>query len=203
MSEEMGFTGETGPVTFERPMQRKQTKKQKEINSLVTWMVRGALFLAEVLFFLPLCVVSCSSQPNCDKAVNGFRASFGFELSYLTEKVVGIWWLVLVFILTAVMIAVWYIKDMNRLKDLKLRKLALCFLTGVFASLNVVLLICFLRVANARVEAANAGFAVGEVTLRYTLGFWVLFIIQLFFALGGLAAAGRLFSQKYLVHKSK
>ena len=46
MSEEMGFTGETGPVTFERPMQRKQTKKQKEINSLVTWMVRGALFLA-------------------------------------------------------------------------------------------------------------------------------------------------------------
>ncbi len=203
MSEEKEFSGETGPVTFERPMKRKQSKKQKEMNSLITWIVRGAVFLAEVLFFLPLCVVSCSSQPECDKAVNGFSASFGFELSYLTEKVVGIWWLVFVFVLTAFIIALWYIKDMNRLKDLKLRKLALCFLTGIFAIVNVIILICFLRVANARVESANAGFAVGVVTLRYTLGFWVLFIIQILLALGGIATTVWLYGKKYLVHKSK
>lgn len=203
MSEEKGFLGETRPVTFERPMRQKRSDKQRERNNLITWIVRGAAFLAEVLFFLPLCVVSCSSQEECDKAVNGFGASFGFELKYLTEKVTGIWWLLIVFILTAFIIALWYVKDMNRLKDLKLRKLALCFLTGIFAILNVIILACFIGVANDRVEAANAGFAVGVVSIRYTLGFWVLFIIQILLSLCAIAATVWLYVKKYLIHKSK
>ncbi len=203
MGEGMEMGGERGPVTFERPLRQKQSGKQREINSIITWFVRGAAFLAEVLFFLPLCVVSCSSQPNCDETVGGIDAVFGFELKYLEDPVVGIWWFVFVFLLTALIIALWYIKDMNRLKNMKLRKIALCFFTGIFAILNVIIMICFILVVNARVEAANNGFAIGEVSIRYTLGFWVLFIIQILLACGGLYATIRMYAKNYKIHKSK
>ena len=146
MGENTNMTMEQGPVTFERPLKKKESRKQKEINSIITWFVRGAAFLAEVLFVLPLCVVSCSTQPKGDKTVNGFSASFGFKLSYLEEPVVGIWWFVIVFFLTALIIILWYAKDMNRLKDLKLRKMMLCFLTGVLAVFNVIIICCFNRI---------------------------------------------------------
>ena len=203
MGETMGNNGEHGPVTFERPLRQKQSRKQREINSIITWFVRGAAFLAEVLFFLPLCVVSCSSQPNCDESVGGMDAVFGFELKYLEDPVVGIWWFVFVFLLTALIIALWYIKDMNRLKNMKLRKIALCFFTGIFAVLNVIIMICFISVVNGRVIAANNGFAIGEVSIRYTLGFWVLFVIQILLSCGGIYATVRLYGQKYKIHKSK
>lgn len=195
--------GERGPVTFERPLHQKQSRKQREINSIITWFVRGVAFLAEVLFFLPLCVVSCSSQPNCDETVGGIEAVFGFELQYLEDPVVGIWWFVFVFLLTAMIIALWYIKDMNRLKNMKMRKIALCFFTGIFAVLNVIIMICFILVVNARVTAANNGFAIGEVSIRYTLGFWVLFIIQVLLAVVGFYAMIRMYGKKNKVHKSK
>lgn len=198
---EMG--GERGPVTFDRPLQQKQTGKKRKMNYIITWIVRGVAFLAEVLFFLPLCVVSCSSQANCDKTVGGIGAVFGFKLKYLDDPVVGIWWFVFVFFFTAMIIALWYIKDMNRLKNMKVRRIALCFFTCVLAILNVIIMSCFIFVANARVEAANEGFAIGEVTLRFTLGFWVLYMIQILLSIGGIYATIRIYIRKYLIHKSK
>lgn len=203
MGENTNMTMEQGPVTFERPLKKKESRKQKEINSIITWFVRGAAFLAEVLFVLPLCVVSCSTQPKGDKKVNGFSASFGFKLSYLEEPVVGIWWFVIVFFLTALIIILWYAKDMNRLKDLKLRKMMLCFLTGVMAVFNVIIICCFIGVVNARVASANEGFAIGEVSVRYTLEFWILLIIQVLLSVGGIFATVKLYCKKYVVHKSK
>ncbi len=160
-------------------------RKAREINYIITWLVRVVAFVAEVLFFVPLCVVSCSSQPDSDKSVGGMEATFGFELSYIEDSVVGIWWFGFVFVLTAIIIALWIVKDMNRLKDFKLRKILLCFMTGVFAAINVIIMICFIRVANLRVEAANEGFAVGVVSIRYTFGFGLLMFIQIMLCLGG------------------
>lgn len=203
MGEGIQNGSERGPVTFERPLKRKESRKQREINYIVTWFVRGVAFLAEVLFFLPLCVVSCSSQPNCDKTVNGIDAVFGFKLAYLDDPVVGLWWFAFVFILTAGIIVLWYLKDMNRLKDMKLRKLALCFFTAVFASINTVVMICFIFVANNRVEAANAGFAIGEASIRYTIGFWLLLLIQILLSVVGIYTTFWVYKKKYMIHKSK
>lgn len=160
-------------------------RKAKEINYIITRVVRVVAFVAEVLFFVPLCIVSCSSQPDSDKAVGGMEATFGFELSYLEDPVVGIWWFGFVFVLTAMIIALWILKDMNRLKNFKLRKISLCFLTGLFAALNVIIMICFIYVANLRVEAANEGFAVGVVSIRYTFCFGLLMFFQIMLSLGG------------------
>ena len=191
------------PVTFKRPLNKEQAKKRKKMNELITWIVRGSAFLAEVLFLLPLCVVSCSSQENHDKVINGIGATYGFKLSYLEDPVVGIWWFGFVFVITAIIIVLWYVKDMNSLKKLKLRRIALCFLTGILAVLNVVIMCCFIHVANDRVAAANEGFAVGLVTIRYTLGFWILFIIQILLATGGVFTTTLLYISKYIIHKSK
>lgn len=191
------------PVTFNRPLNKELANKRKKRNYLITWIVRASAFLAEVLFLLPLCVVSCSSQEDHDKAINGIGVSYGFKLSYLEDPVVGIWWFSFVFVLTAIIIVLWYVKDMNRLKKLKLRRIALCFLTGVLAVLNVVIMCCFIHVANDRVAAANEGFAVGRVTIRYTLGFWILLIIQILLAAGGAFTTTLLYIRKYMIHKSK
>lgn len=162
-----------------------ESRKTREINAIITWIIRGVAILAEVLFFLPLCVVSCSAQPDEDKVVNGVGATCGFQISYLEDKVVGIWWFAFVFLLAALIIVLWYVKDMAVFREFKPKKMLLCFLTGVLATINVVIMICFINVANLRVESANAEFGFGEVSIRYTLGFMVLLFIQAVFCLGG------------------
>ena len=203
MGKEITTEDRQEPVTFKRPLNKEQAKKRKKMNELITWIVRGSAFLAEVLFLLPLCVVSCSSQEDHDKVINGIGATYGFKLSYLEDPVVGIWWFSFVFVITAMIIALWYVKDMNRLKKMKLRRIALCFFTAILAILNVVIMCCFISVANDRVAAANEGFAVGEVAIRYTLGFWILLVIQILLSVGGVFATALLYIKKYMIHKSK
>ena len=105
MGKEITTEDRQEPVTFKRPLNKEQAKKRKKTNELITWIVRGSAFLAEVLFLLPLCVVSCSSQENHDKVINGIGATYGFKLSYLEDPVVGIWWFGFLFVITAIIIA--------------------------------------------------------------------------------------------------
>lgn len=165
------------PVTFVNPMQQ-APKKPMDLNNLIGWIIRGAVILAELLFFLPLCLVSCSYMEE-EKYINGFHASFGFE--FAGEKIGGIWWLFLVFIFTAILIALWFVKDLKAIKDFSLKKPILCLLTAGIEAVNVIILIAFI---NGAKEVAAAG----SCELKVTFFFVLLMIIDVLLCLGGAAA---------------
>lgn len=52
----------------------------------------------------------------------------------------------------------------------------------------MIIMLCFMHVANLRIEAANEGFAVGTVSIRYTFWFGLLMILQGVLSLGGFGA---------------
>lgn len=166
------------PVTFVNPMQQKAPKKPMDLNNLIGWIVRGVVILAELLFVLPLCLVSCSYLEE-EKYINGFQASFGFE--FAGEKIGGIWWLFLVFIFTAIVIALWFVKDLKAIKDFSLKKPILCLLTAGIEAINVIILIAFI---NGAKEVATAG----SCELKVTFFFVLLMIIDILLCLGSAAA---------------
>lgn len=180
---------EEGPVTFVNPLKQEKPKKPVKPDYIITWIIRAVAILAELFFFLPLCVVSCSADDTADKTVNGIQAVFGFKLSYIDEKITGVWWLIFVCIITAWIIALWFVKDLLIFKLLKLRKVLLCFFTGTAGAINTVLLFNFMTVADARVAAANAEMIWARVSVQYTVWFILLVIIQVFFMIGGIVAA--------------
>ncbi len=166
------------PVTFVNPMQQKAPKKPMDLNNLIGWIIRGAAILAELLFFLPLCLVSCSYMDE-EKYINGFQAAFGFK--FTGEKIGGIWWLFLVFIFTAILIALWFVKDLKAIKDFSLKKPILCLLTAGIEAVNVIILIAFI---NGAKEVAAAG----SCELKVTFFFVLLMIIDILLCLGSAAA---------------
>ncbi len=160
--------------------EEKKTKKE-----LFSAIIRTLGIIAEVMFFLPLCVVSCSAQEDEDKAVWGLEAVFGFELSYITDRITGIWWIVFVAIITALIVVLWFVKDKKVFAEFKVKKLILSFLTSFMATINCIILICFIGTVSKRVAAGNEEFVLGTVSVSYTPFFVVLMAIQAVFSVGG------------------
>lgn len=170
---------ERGPVTFVNPLEQKTQKKTTDKNLIISWIIRGMAILTELLFFFPLCVVSCSAGDEYDKSVGGLQAVFGFELSYVEGKVEGIWWLIFLVFITAWILLMWVVKDAKVVKMLKSRKLFLCLGTGVASALNSVVLIAFMASAQSRIDEANIASNFGAVDIRFTFVFWLLLVIQI------------------------
>lgn len=160
------------PVSFANPMQQ-APKKPMDKNFIILWVIRGVAILAELLFFLPLCVVSCAEET---KNVGGLQACFGFE--FMDEKVKGVWWLIFLFIFLAVIIAVWFVKDMKMFKGSKLTNALACTATSFFALINIIVLICFKNEAVKRALASGA-------EIEFTFGYTLLMIIEVLMCLGG------------------
>ena len=144
--------------------------------------------MSELLFFFPLCVVSCSAGEKYDKNVNGLQAVFGFELSYVDGKIKGIWWLVFVFFITALILFLWFVKDMKQLKLFKSRCVFLSLGTAVFSAVNTVLLISFMAMVTSRIETANATVNLGTVYIKFTVGFWIILILQILLCIASVVA---------------
>ncbi len=165
------------PVTFNNPMQR-APKKPMDKSSLIGWIVRGAVILTELFFFLPLCLISCSYYDE-KKYLNGFSASFGFK--FYDQKVDGLWWLFLVFLITAVVIAMWFLKDLKVIKDFSLKQPILCLLTSGAELVNFILLVSFMGKAKELAEA-------GSCEIRFTFFFIVILILDILLCLGSAAS---------------
>ena len=163
------------PVSFANPMQSAAPKKPMDMNFIILWAIRGVAILAELLFFLPLCVVSCADET---KNVGGFQACFGFK--FMDEKVKGIWWLIFLFIFLAAIIAVWFVKDMKMFKASKLTNPLALAATSVLALLNIIIMISFKNEAAKRALASAA-------EIKFTFGFTLLMIIEVLMCLGGAA----------------
>lgn len=177
-----------GPVTFVNPLDKKPKTDGKLRDKIITWVIRGIAIVSELLFFFPLCVVSCSAGEKYDKTVGGLQAVFGFELSYVDGKIEGIWWLAFVFFITAWILFVWIVKDMKLVKLLNSRKVFLCLGTGVSSVVNVVLLISFVAMVTSRIEAANAAANLGTVYISFTAVFWILLILQILLCVASVVA---------------
>ena len=186
--EQVQIQEDRGPVTFVNPLENKPKSNKALRDEIITWIIRGMAIVSELLFFFPLCVVSCSAGEKNDKAVGGLQAVFGFELSYVDGKIEGIWWLAFVFILTAWILFVWIVKDMKLVKLLNSRKVFLCLGTGVASAINAVFLIGFMAKATSRIEAANAVANLGTVYISFTAGFWILLILQIFMCVASVVA---------------
>ena len=186
--EQVQIQKDRGPVTFVNPLENKPKSNKVLRDEIITWVIRGIAIVSELLFFFPLCVVSCSAGEDYDKYVGGLQAVFGFELSYVDGKIDGIWWLVFVFFVTAWILFVWIVKDMKLVKLLKSRKVFLCLGTGVSTAVNIVLLISFMAKANSRIEAANAAANLGTVYISFTAGFWILLILQILLCVASVVA---------------
>lgn len=186
--EQVQIQEERGPVTFVNPLENKPKSNKVLRDEIITWVIRGIAIVSELLFFFPLCVVSCSAGEDYDKYVGGLQAVFGFELSYVDGKIDGIWWLAFVFIFTAWILFVWIVKDMKLVKLLNSRKVFLCLGTGVASAINIVFLIGFMAKATSRIEAANAAANLGTVYISFTAGFWILLILQILLCVASVVA---------------
>lgn len=186
--EQVRVQDERGPVTFVNPLEQKPKKKTTLRDEIISWIIRGMAILAELLFFFPLCVVSCSAGEKNDKFVGGLQAVFGFELSYVDGKVEGIWWLILFVFITAWILLMWVVKDAKIVKMLNSRKLFLCLGTGVASALNFALLIGFMASAQSRIDAANMELSFGAVDISFTVGFWLILVIQILLCVASLVA---------------
>lgn len=186
--EQVQIQEDRGPVTFVNPLENKPKSNKVLRDEIITWVIRGIAIVSELLFFFPLCVVSCSAGEDYDKYVGGLQAVFGFELSYVDGKIDGIWWLVFVFFVTAWILFVWIVKDMKLVKLLKSRKVFLCLGTGVSTAVNIVLLISFMAKATSRIEAANAVANLGTVYISFTAVFWILLILQILLCVASVVA---------------
>lgn len=154
-------------------------EKVQKRNKIITWIVRAVAMAAEILFFVPLCTVSCSAGEKYDKVINGPRAVFGFELSYVDDRIEGIWWFVFVFLITAGILLLWFVKKMKCMEKIKGRELILCALTGSAAMVNVLLIIAFMAKAEERIRQANLTAALGAVSLKFSLGLYILLFLQI------------------------
>lgn len=186
--EQVQIQEDRGPVTFVNPLENKPKSNKVLRDEIITWVIRGIAIVSELLFFFPLCVVSCSAGEDYDKYVGGLQAVFGFELSYVDGKIDGIWWLVFVFFVTAWILFVWIVKDMKLVKLLKSKKVFLCLGTGVSTAVNIVLLISFMAKATSRIEAANAAANLGTVYISFTAVFWILLILQILLCVASVVA---------------